>query len=189
MVDDDFPTPEKESEFYEALGRAVTSWANLEEELFDIAFSILGTTMERAAIVFYRTPNLDSRLTLTDDLVHSFFPKHEPGEHPDPTLKLWREFQTEIRNNLGTRNRLAHHPTGPVVDVYESEDGAEHKIEIRQASYQSTGERLRKRERIHLDPLGIEEIRGHAQIISRLTDQLRNFRKLYFPRPLLTPIE
>ena len=120
MLDADFPTAEDEREFYAAVGKAITSWADLEAILFQMTHAILGCTKERAAIVFYRTPTIDSRLTLTNDLVNSFFPKHGPGEHPDPRIKRWREIQAEIREHLPDRNRLAHHPVGPTVNIYMS---------------------------------------------------------------------
>lgn len=187
MIEEGLPTEEDERKFYAALGKAITSWADLEEVLFAITLSILGCTRERAAIVFYRTPTIDSRVTLTSDLIHSFFPRHEPGEQPDLRVKRWKEIQGEIKDNLSVRNRLAHHPVGPVVDLYESEDGKEHEVEIGQASYISESERLRKREQP--TPLGINEIRVHTRIVSRLINDLRNFRRQEFPKQPLTSVE
>src|SRR5690348_18282793 len=91
MLDDDFVTDQDENQFYAAVGRAITTWAQVEDVLFAITFSILGCSRERAAIVFYRTPTIDSRLTLTNDLIDSFFPKHEGGDKPDARVKRWRE--------------------------------------------------------------------------------------------------
>lgn len=188
MNEEDLPSQEEERKFYAALGRAVTGWADLEAVLFEITHSVLGCTKEQAAIIFYRTPTMDSRLTLTNDLVHAYFPKHEPGEQPDGRIKRWKEIQAEIRDHLPVRNRLAHHPVGPVVDIYETADGKENRIEIRPASYISLSEHLRKRDQ---GPaiLGIEEVRAHTFTVSRLTNEIRNFYRLEFRRPPSTRAE
>lgn len=187
MTDHAMPTEEDEDRFYAALGRAITRWAELEEILFEITFAILGCTRERTAIVFYRTPTLDSRLTLTSDLVHSYFPRHRPGEQPDPRVTRWKEIQAAIRMNTPVRNRLAHHPVGPIMDVYLSADGDEHKIVVKAGSYISEGERLRKRE--ELVPLGLTEIEEHTKTVLKLINELRNFRRQEFPKPPLAPVE
>jgi hypothetical protein len=174
------PTEEDEQAFFAALGKAITRWADLEAVLFEITATILDCTRERAAIVFYRTPTIDSRLTLTSDLVHSFFPRHEPGEQPDPRIKRWKDLQAEIKENLPIRNHLAHHPVGPVVDIYETPDGKGPKFEVKPASYRSASEHLRKRERSP-DILGINEVEAHTAIVSRIVTDLRNFRRQKVP--------
>src|ERR1700690_2260787 len=109
MIEEGMPTREDEVRFYAALGTALTNWADLEDILFRIVHAILECTRERAAIVFFRTPTLESRLTLTSDLIDSFFPRHAPGEQPDHRIKKWKEIAAEIRGQLPTRNNLAHH--------------------------------------------------------------------------------
>jgi hypothetical protein len=188
MAGQNLPTQQEADKFYATLGSAITDWSNLEQELFEITAAILDCTRERAAIVFYRTPTVDSRVTLTSDLVHSMFPRHRPGEHPHLAVKTWKDLQAAIKDNLSVRNRLAHHPVAPVVDIYESEDGEEHRIEIRQASYISRTEHLRRREQAP-DALGIEEIDAHMKIVSRLINRLRDFRGQEFPRRRSTPDE
>ena len=186
MLDDDLPTKEDEARFFAALGRAITAWADLEDVLFAITHTILDCTKERAAIVFYRTPTIASRLTLTDDLVGSFFPKHEPGEQPDRRIKRWNEIQSEISEYLPFRNRLAHHPVGPVIGIREAA-GSEPEIEIMQATYICHSESLRRRK--HPEPAGITEIRAHRQIVSRLVNDLRNFHRQEFRTPPQAPGE
>ena len=186
MSDESFASEKDEAEFYAALGRAITGWANLEDILFDITFSILQTTKERAAIVFYRTPTFETRLTLTNDLIHSFLPKHKPGDQPDPGVKQWREIQTEIREHTPIRNRLAHHPVGPVIDLYESTDGQKYKVDVVFAINISEGEHLRKGE--WLPPLGVGEINSHIKIVSRLANALGNFRRREMPKQPVEPV-
>jgi hypothetical protein len=56
MSGDEFPADVGEQRFYASVGMAITAWADIEDVLFAITFSILGSTRERTAIVFYRTP-------------------------------------------------------------------------------------------------------------------------------------
>ena len=189
MSDDDFPTPEEEEKFYAAVGRAITGWADLEEVLFRMTLSILGCTKERASIIFFsRTTTLSGRLTLTNDLVNSFFPRHEPGQQPDLRIRRWRELQKEIAEHVPVRNALAHHPVGPVVELYESPDGRAREIEIRHASYKSHDAHLAKPESSP-EILGINEIRAHTQLVSRLVNDLRNFDRQEVSRPNAAPGE
>jgi len=102
-------------EFLYWVGSCITAWAKVEEHLFQICAKALGAADERAAIVYYRTPSLDARLNLTDELVRTRFPKpaRKSGGHPPPDLKRWDELRKDIGDLLSTRNRIAHHPVAP----------------------------------------------------------------------------
>ena len=56
-------------EFMMFLCMCITEWSNVETNLFDICKAILKTTQEHTAIIYYRTPTLDSRLELTTEIV------------------------------------------------------------------------------------------------------------------------
>jgi hypothetical protein len=188
MADDAVPTLEEEQrEFYEAVGRAITGWAELEDVLFQMTMVILGCSKERAAIVFYRTPTIDSRLTLTSDLINSFFPRHKAGEPLDPRIGSWRELQADIKEHLHTRNRLAHHQVGTIVQVYEDRSGGA-LFDLVHASYASPSELLRKPGQ-SLDPLTITDVQRHIEIISKLANRLRNFDRREVSRPNAKPEE
>ena len=58
-------------EFNKAIGQCITQWALVEEELFQICWRVLQCALEHAAIIYYRTPNLDARLSLASELVES----------------------------------------------------------------------------------------------------------------------
>jgi hypothetical protein len=78
-------------EFYMYVGYCITAWAKVEEELFDICVDLLGSKLERAAIVYYRLPSLSVRLGLVDELVASALPQRtkKNGGHDHPDLKAW----------------------------------------------------------------------------------------------------
>jgi len=79
MEDPRLPTRKEQDKFYVALGRAITNWSSLESQLFEITHLILGCARGLASVVFYRTPTIDSRLTLTTDLVEFILPNYGPG--------------------------------------------------------------------------------------------------------------
>lgn len=62
-------------EFLMWIGTCITAWAKVEEQLFGICEHCLGARTDRAAIVYYRTPTIDSRVLLVDELVRTVLPK------------------------------------------------------------------------------------------------------------------
>src|SRR6266478_4491999 len=102
--------PNPEDEFYMWLGKCVASWSSVEEHLFTICTLALGTTEQRSAIIYYRTPTIDARLNLADELVKSRLPTKASGDHDHDDVKQWDKLRKDIGSLLSTRNRLAHHP-------------------------------------------------------------------------------
>lgn len=102
-------------EFLQMIGNCITEWAAVEEQLFEICLMCLGSPRDRAAIVYYRTPSIDARLSLADELVKAALPKRtrKDGGHDHADVAHWRELEKECRGLLPVRNRIAHHPVGP----------------------------------------------------------------------------
>lgn len=65
------------AEFHQQVGMCITAWANVNQQLFNICFDILGSTKDRVSIVFYSSPTIATRLRLVDELVLSVLPKRE----------------------------------------------------------------------------------------------------------------
>jgi hypothetical protein len=106
--------PMPEGEFYQWVGRCIKEWAKIEDMLFEICRRILRTELKRAAIVYYRTPTIDARLSLTDELVLSVLPQRarQSGGHDHPNVTEWRQIVKDIRELLPIRNILAHSRVG-----------------------------------------------------------------------------
>ena len=176
MIDKYSLTPEEENEFFMLVGRAVTEWAEVEDHLFHITHSILHTSRELAAIVFYRTPNIDARLTLTNDLMTTLCPPIESGDHKPQWLITWEKLQRDIKGELPTRNQLAHHPYSPFVDVLQSEDGEDYEIAtIRPGIVMSPAEMLRKH-RASLPLLDKKDVQTHLATVKKFVNRLQMFR-------------
>ena len=109
----DLPTmPPRFHEFYEWIGHCITQWSAVENELFRICFYVLDCTYGRAAIVYYRTPTIEARIGLADELVKNLMPERgrESGGHDHPLVKEWSSIVSNLRGLLPQRNLLAHSP-------------------------------------------------------------------------------
>jgi len=171
---------EKETaEFYQAVGRAITEWAQIDGELFQISANILQANLRHTAIVYYRLQSLDQRLTLTGDLVATVFhePEKKSGGHPHDLQKSWETLASETRNELQTRNQLAHSPTALTMD-FTAREGQ--KPDIWWASFISGTERMRRPKR-KVKELRTSDIENHITVLRSLLDRFRFYRTSLVP--------
>ena len=113
------------------MGEAIALWAKLEAYLFKICRAALGASSQRAAIVYMRTPTLEARRLLVNDLLETRLhlrPKNGGKEHPD--AREWRSITEALKNLLPTRNQIAHRPMEPHIDWTEGVDGGVGKAEL-----------------------------------------------------------
>jgi hypothetical protein len=166
-------------EFYKAIGRCIAEWAKVDEALFAIFRQCVGP-LDQCAIIYYRTPGLDVRLSLTDEIVKSVLPRTEPGRQDHPHLLAWATARKGFTDLLAIRRRIAHHPVvtkaipsglcdpfgsllfgaGPVISGFEL--------------YASHGERLRGKAS-NDKPLTIHDLRNHMASVTLLHIQLHQF--------------
>ena len=59
-------------EFHMMIGYCIAEWAGIDDELFRIFQQCTGAKEKQAAIVYYRTPALNVRLGLVDEIVDQF---------------------------------------------------------------------------------------------------------------------
>jgi hypothetical protein len=95
----------RQVEFYMLVGLCIKEWAKVEDELFRICEFALNAEPQLASIVYFRTPNIDARLTLADELLRVVL-----SERDGTKLQIWTEIRKEIETLLPTRNLLAHAP-------------------------------------------------------------------------------
>jgi hypothetical protein len=130
----------------------------------------------RAAIIYYRTPTIDARLQLADELVRTVLPKRgkNDGGHDHQDVKIWNELRKEINSLLPIRNRIAHHPvTGAtypefsaVADLFDQRTWYQSQV--------SESEKLRGR---HEDakPIGGVELSMHRGEVETIITKLELF--------------
>jgi hypothetical protein len=80
------------------VGYCITTWADVEEKLFKIFWRATNCPKKQAAIIYYRTPTLDARLSLTDELVKHALPKPEKksGGHPHRDVEKSNEHRSQF---------------------------------------------------------------------------------------------
>ena len=105
-------TPQKAADdFHMMIGYCIAEWAKVDDELFRIFRDGVGP-YEQSAIIYYRTPTLNARLGLTDEIVQSVLPKRpkKSGGHYHPSVKAWKVAIEGFCNLLAIRRRIAHQP-------------------------------------------------------------------------------
>jgi hypothetical protein len=175
-------------EFFTWLGKCITAWAQVEEHLFEICVHSLGATRHRVAIVYYRTPTLDGRLQLTNELVRTILPARDPpaGGHDHPDTQKWDELRSQINDLLPVRNRMAHHPVTykalgrmPVLGLgtpgTPGQGFALPVIGSWYESYVSEAEKLRGKHE-DLKPLMVPDLSDHWVSVDSIIKQLDLFR-------------
>lgn len=165
--------------FLANIGRCITAWSFVEEKLFEICFATLKAPKRQAAIVYYRTPSIEARLALVDELVKAVLPPKESGEHSSPAEREWDRIVKEIRALLPERNALAHFPlkeTFLPIESYEETANPgfmqPRKLEIKPHKY----ELLRKMRTFK--SLGPDDLPKHQRRVNKVVIDLYEFQSL-----------
>jgi hypothetical protein len=143
--------PRQYVEFYMLIGQCIKHWAGIEDRLFDLCTLALNAEPKQAAIVYYRTPSLDARLTLVDELIVSILPKKErkDGGHDHPLVTRWKALVNDIRDLLPVRNMIAHAPISELRHYDFAADASTPTVQMVRWWIEispSPNERLRERE-------------------------------------------
>jgi hypothetical protein len=177
-------SPVSTEDFFTWVGKCITSWAGVEDHLFEICVQSLGATKQRTAIVYYRTPTIDARLKLTDELVRTVLPRREKedGGHDHADVKIWESLRKKIVDLLPIRNRLAHHPVTNKKIVPEPTGDDAVSIAVSRLttlswyeSYVSDAERLRGGHE-KAKPLMAPDLSNHRIAVEMIINELEIFR-------------
>jgi hypothetical protein len=155
-------------EFHRLVGYCITAWAEVDDQLFRIFRDCLGP-YDQSAIIYYRTPGLDVRLALVDEIViTTLLPSWERPGTTDPRVKAWKAAIKDFRNLLAVRHRIAHQPVG----MGHSPSGGYSlaPFEIQVSEHESLRDKAAR-----LRPLQTEDLEQHKAGIEKLRDRLRSF--------------
>jgi hypothetical protein len=172
--------PTHHDEFMMWLGFCITGWAKVEEQLFAICQRCLGARQDRVAIIYCRTPTLDARMNLIDELLRTMLPVTKPGDQDHPDLAAWNALRKDTKALLPFRNRLAHHPV-------RARSGHEGErlwflaptawLEI----YVSEAERLRTGS-VDAKPLKTDDLTDHVHAVQKITRRFASFVRGVLPK-------
>lgn len=169
--------------FYSALGQCITIWSHIEGRMFLISQLCLGTSESLAAIVFFRTPSLEGKASLTNDLI-SHYLEPEPrksGKHAPPLLKRWSKIHSKIKQRIAFRNYIAHQPDrldietlwaiakakGATVDQFDQIYDEATVIKQHKADFD--------RRPLKISQAGLAELEGHFEEMSSIFESLNEF--------------
>jgi hypothetical protein len=158
-------------EFHMVIGYCVAAWAQVDDKLFRIFRDCLGP-YDQSAVIYYRTPGLDIRFTLTDEIVKTtLLPSWERPGSRDRRIKAWRAVYLEFDKLLSTRRRIAHQPVRtepPKIGMRIGDPLTAFEI------YVSRHEALRDSAR-KLPPVSLNDLLIHRQAVNALSDRLQAF--------------
>lgn len=104
-----YPSNEEYQEFYAAIGRGVTIWAEIENKLSIIYSYLVFDTSQAAQDSFYSVSTFRAKLNLVDAASRSGFIRMENMAPVMERLKTWNNLKNRLKNLSEDRNRLAHH--------------------------------------------------------------------------------
>ena len=186
-------TPEAQAlsdEFHMIMGYSIAAWSRVDAELFRIFQDCLGP-LDQSAIIYYRTPGLDVRLGVTDELVKTtLLPSWERPGTRDPRIRAWRKLFEDFRKLLSVRRRIAHQPVhfaevNGYADGYV-EPGYFTALDLWLEIHVSKHERLRD-SAAKLPPLRAVDLREHLQAVDALKERLASFYSDVLTKPAPTP--
>jgi hypothetical protein len=175
--------PTQHDEFLMWVGFCITAWARTEERLFEICKLCLQAREDRVAVVYYRTPTVDARLKLTDELVRTAIPgrRKMSGEHDHPDLVVWDKLNKDIAALLATRRRIAHHPVRTRSGRSEDRSFWYLKRSSWLEIYTSEGERLRTGTD-DAKPLKKDDLVSHCHKVQEVTRRAAQFCRNVLPK-------
>lgn len=174
------------ADFHMKIGYCIAAWADVDDILFRIFSDCIGPR-DQSAIIYFKTPGLGARFSLTDEIVKSVLPQpeRESGGHDHASMIAWKKTIDGYQELLGTRRRIAHHPVTVRMDYPRSAllnryppgrmpVGGRPAIASAYEIYMSEGEKLRGRS-ADLPALRLKDLEDHEIAVGALASRLLAF--------------
>jgi hypothetical protein len=174
MAETENEARERMERFFFRVGYAVTRWGHVDRALFDFCRFALGTTEEKTAVVFYRSPNISAHLTLADALLTLSLNNR--------LLKRWTTIFGMINEHLPFRNELAHNP--PVQAVHIIARLGDPNVPVK-SWWEITTERTKLLHGKKPRPRTAkeEDIIAHIHAVNKLLNEMSSLQKMLPKRP------
>jgi hypothetical protein len=143
-----------------ATGRAITTWALMEERLVMVASLLLKTTPQKTGLIFYSIINFQVWITIITELF-------ELDQEFAPFQRRWNKLFERLRAEKDNRDRLAHHY---VMSSAVSDNPL--GVPIKKASRIDMRIKSQK-----AAPMTVEQVRAFQTRIEAITDDLLTFWK------------
>jgi hypothetical protein len=163
---------EQDKELLLWVGLCITEWATIEHLLFRLTIVVLGVTPNHAATIYRKTPTLDSRITLIDELVSRVLLDSNPeksGRHKSGLSLTWHVLVRDMTGLKSFRNKLAHWTRFTI---------ARDEIEIsptRSVLHLSESDLWRGKYKESDKPIDVSDMSLHYELIEQLSTNIRRF--------------
>jgi hypothetical protein len=163
--------------FFAVIGYAITQWSHIDALLFELLHFALGTSAQKAAIVFYRSSQIGDHLVLVDKLMRCSLSRKQ--------LTRWKAIFKLFETHLPFRNQIAHNRPrekilhlATLAEVLTGEPSHERLLahepwELRadiSKLFAGTKDAAAK-------PIKFEDISKHIEHVTELYRQMRAFRE------------
>jgi hypothetical protein len=103
------PTNDEYQNFYAAIGRGITLWAEIENKLSLVYSYLVFDTSQAAQDSFYSVGTFRAKLNLVDVASRSGFMRMENMTPAMPRIKTWNNLKNRLERLSKYRNKLAHY--------------------------------------------------------------------------------
>jgi hypothetical protein len=173
-------------QFHMWMGYCIAEWAYIDDYFFSVCHAALECPKQQAAIVYYKTPNFEARITLADELVKTVLPRHKPGDKPHEDLSTWIAAYKAVEKIKPNRNRIAHCHTGVAASAILAEGrGEEVEVDAWYFLYESNNQKLRGKP--IPPPLALSDLRSHYYEVAKVRNLLHVFYYDRLPKHVSVP--
>jgi hypothetical protein len=160
-------------QFFFHMGFAISRWAYVERDLFEVFRVLLGSNLdEKAAYLFYASTSINHHFEMTSGLVEmSANPKQK---------KVWKKIAQLFKDNIALRNRLAHDPAAQIVSAvgYAGSTGSRTQplTSPPPPAWELHRESAKPKKPGDTQPVTIARIKKHIEEVEKLKTALEMFR-------------
>ena len=111
---DQLSAKDKQTDFFAALGRAISKWANVESSLFGLYNTVLqAKNWDVSSAAYHSVTNLKTKLDMVDAAIRTAYPiRNKPKENTNKSneqlLKKWNTLKRRIHDYSQRRNDIVH---------------------------------------------------------------------------------
>jgi hypothetical protein len=182
-------TDEAEKEFYEWVGRCMKQWAKIEFYLFDICSMAISSNYRNvAAVIYWRQPGIDTRLTTITDLLNIRLPPTKGRNRviENPEIARWNKLRIRMKEKLAPfRNFVAHQPAWHRFNVVDTPDGAK----FTEFWHTTQNHRDAERRPSEIKDPGVADMKAHCEKMDTLVAELRQLAEDLEPLLVKLPLK
>jgi len=159
----------------DSVGQVTISWANLESDLFELFQLLCGQQESRyiPGVIFYTPSNVETRISLVDNLITYHCEFNSIGEADERLLALWNPIKGKINKLKNTRNAVVH---GKIIGEATADSFVQSRLG---PPFSDTMRLLPKLITGQMGGLGSNELMLHHQAVTRVSERMRKLNEAF----------